>query len=50
MDGKIMQVEIPQMASQMNMMGDQIARLDEIIALMRNANGISHKILQAANN
>jgi len=49
-DGKTIPVEMPQMAGQMNMMGDQIARLDELIALMRNQNGLSHRILQATTN
>jgi hypothetical protein len=49
-DGKTIPVTMPEMSSQVSMMSEQITRLDELIALMRNANGISHKILQAANN
>lgn len=49
-DGKAIPVEMPGMSNQMNMMSDQISRLDELIALMRNQNGISHRILQAATN
>jgi len=49
-DGKAIPVEMPDMSNQMNMMGDQISRLDELIALMRSQNGISHRILQAATN
>jgi hypothetical protein len=41
---------MPEMAGQMGMMGEQISRLDELVALMRNANGISNQILQAATN
>ncbi len=49
-DGKTIPVTMPEMSSQVSMMSEQITRLDELIALMRNANGISNKILQAANN
>ena len=49
-DGKTIPVEMPGMSNQMNMMSEQISRLDELIALMRSQNGISSKILQAANN
>jgi len=49
-DGKTIPVTMPEMTNQMNMMTEQITRLDELIALMRNANGISNKILQASTN
>jgi hypothetical protein len=49
-DGKTIPVTMPEMSNQVSMMSEQITRLDELIALMRNANGISNKILQAANN
>jgi hypothetical protein len=49
-DGKTIPVTMPEMSNQVSMMSEQITRLDELIALMRNQNGISHKILQAANN
>lgn len=49
-NGKAIPVEMPEMAGQMGMMGEQISRLDELVALMRNANGISNQILQAATN
>ncbi len=49
-DGKTIPVTMPEMSNQMNMMSEQITRLDELIALMRNANGLSHKILQASTN
>jgi hypothetical protein len=43
-------MQMPEMSNQVSMMGEQISRLDELIALMRSQNGISSKILQAANN
>ena len=49
-DGKTIPVTMPEMSNQVNMMSEQISRLDELIALMRSQNGISSKILQAANN
>ena len=49
-DGKTIPVTMPEMTNQMNMMTEQITRLDELVALMRNANGISSKILQASTN
>jgi hypothetical protein len=49
-DGKTIPVTMPEMSNQVNMMSQQISRLDELIALMRSQNGISSKILQAANN
>jgi hypothetical protein len=49
-DGKTIPVTMPEMSNQLNMMSEQITRLDELIALMRNANGLSHKILQASTN
>jgi hypothetical protein len=49
-DGKTIPVTMPELSNQVNMMSEQISRLDELIALMRNQNGISSKILQAANN
>jgi hypothetical protein len=49
-DGKTIPVEMPAMQSEMGrqvgLMGDQIARLDELIGLMRDNNSISTKILQ----
>jgi hypothetical protein len=39
-----------EMSRQSGLIANQISRLDEIVALMRNQNGISSKILQAANN
>jgi len=49
-DGKTIPVTMPEMTNQMNMMIEQITRLDELVALMRNANGISSRILQASTN
>lgn len=39
-----------EMSRQSGLIMNQITRLDELVALMRNANGISHKILQASTN
>lgn len=39
-----------EMSRQSGLIMNQISRLDELVALMRNANGISHKILQASTN
>lgn len=39
-----------EMSRQSGLIMNQISRLDELIALMRNQNGISHKILQASTN
>jgi hypothetical protein len=49
-DGRSIPMEMPEMSNQVSMMTEQISKLDELIALMRNQNGISSKILQAANN